>query len=93
MRLSPPVTSWLGEIVLVMDFLILAASMPVITLKSTFRREIFRRSEIKRLLAFLPGLLPKTMREQRWHDVGFEPKNTLVMMWVRGSPMRFQCFL
>ena len=31
MRLSPPVTSWLGEIVLVIDFLILAASMPVIT--------------------------------------------------------------
>ena len=46
MRLSPPVTSWLGEMVLVMDFLILAASMPVITLKSTLRREIFRRSEI-----------------------------------------------
>ena len=93
MRLSPPVTSWLGEIVLVIDFLILAASMPVITLKSTLRREIFRRSEIKRLLAFLPGLFPKTMREVRWHEEGLEPMNTLVITWVNKSPIRFQCFL
>ena len=93
MRRSPPVTSWLGEMVRVIDFLILAASMPVITLKSTLSREILRRSDIRRLFAFFPGLLPKTMREQRWHEEGLVPIKTLVIMLVNKSPIKSQCFL
>ena len=62
-RLSPPVTSWRFEIVLVIIERIRAASIPVIILKSTFIRESFQRSLIRRLFAFLLGLLPNTIRE------------------------------
>ena len=61
--LSPPDTSCSGEMVLCMVARILAASIPVRSLKSRLSRESFLLSEILRLLAFLPGLLPKTIRE------------------------------
>ena len=65
-RLSPPVTSWRFEMVLVIVERIRAASMPVIILKCTFIRDSFRRSLIRGLFAFLPGLLPNTIKEVLW---------------------------
>ena len=53
--LSPPVTSWRCEIVLHIVLRIRAASIPVISLKSTLISESLRRSLISRLLAFFPG--------------------------------------
>ena len=50
--LLPPVTSWSGEIVQLIVALIRAASIPVISLQSVFKRESFLLSEIWRLLAF-----------------------------------------
>ena len=65
-RLSPPVTSWRLEMVLVIVVRIRAASIPVIILKSTFIKESFRRSLIRGLFAFLPGLLPNTIKDVLW---------------------------
>ena len=70
--------------------LIRAASMPVTSLKSTFSKESFLLSEINRLLAFLPGLLPNTMREVRWLGVGLPPPKTSWITSVSGSPNRSQ---
>ena len=66
--------------------LTLAASTPVINLKSTFKRDSFLRSDISRLFAFLPGLFPNTIREVLWPGVGLLPLNTLLTTSVRGSP-------
>ena len=62
-RRSPPVTSWCGDMVLVIVRRILLASIPDINLKSTLRSDNFLRSEMRRLCAFLPGLLPNTINE------------------------------
>ena len=62
-RLLPPVTSWIGEIILFMTVIILAASIPVISLKLTFIKDIFLQSDIRRLFALLPGFFPKTISD------------------------------
>ena len=89
---SPPVTSWRGEMVLDMVDLTLAASTPVINLKSTFRRESFLLSEMRRLLAFFPGLFPNTISEVLWLAVGFLPLKTSPITCVSGSPRICQYF-
>ena len=51
-RLLPPDTSWRGDMVLCMAFLIRAASIPVSSLKSTLSSESFLLTDIFRLFAF-----------------------------------------
>ena len=91
-RLSPSVTSWKGETVLHMVLRILKASMPVNILKSTFKSDSFRQSEMSRLFAFLPGLFPNTIREVYWLSDGLVPEKTLVISSVSESPIRYQNF-
>ena len=59
--------------VLVIVVWIRAASIPVIILKSTFINESFRRSLIRGLFAFFPGLLPNTIRDVLWLGEGEVP--------------------
>ena len=74
--LSPPFTSWRGEIVLHTVVRIRAASIPVESLKSTFNSDSFLLSEIRRLFAFMPGLLPNNINEVRWQADGLAALNT-----------------
>ena len=67
--LSSPATSWRWDTVWVITFLNLSASIPVIVLKSTFKREIFLLSLGFNDLTFL-GFAPNTIKDVLCEGLG-----------------------